>query len=191
MPVSHDLDYKQNRLIYLPKYAPMRTLIQRVRRAIVTTREMSLHDITSDTEIQCIFHAEPGISDNEMLESWVWMSSYGWMVGWTHRYMDGDDDGDILGLCWPVIMGGVPLIRWGGDPPLLACDITATLVPFLTNVDTHLHTPCIPYKNILCSIFYVCSYKHTRTVLHTLHYLSVLIEVLWTKCLEQTSTDKQ
>lgn len=69
MPVSHDLDYKQNRLIYLPKYTPMHTLIQRVRCAILTTREMSLHDLMSDIEIQCIFHTEPGISDNEMLES--------------------------------------------------------------------------------------------------------------------------
>ena len=31
-----------------------------------------------------------------------------------HRYMDGDDNGNVLGLCWPVsavIRGGVSLIR--------------------------------------------------------------------------------
>lgn len=36
------------------------------------------------------------------------------MDGWTHRYMDGDDNGNVPGLCWPVgavIRGGVSLIR--------------------------------------------------------------------------------
>lgn len=45
------------------------------------------------------------------------------MAGWMDRYMDGADNGNVLGLCWPVcavIRGGVPLIRWGSDPPLLA-----------------------------------------------------------------------
>lgn len=113
MPVSHDLDYKQNRLIYLCTYTPTLSLIQRGCHAILTAREMSLRGIQSDFDIQFIFHTNPAISDKEILVR-VWMSSYGWMDGWTRRYMDGDDNGNVLGLCWPVgavIRGGVSLIR--------------------------------------------------------------------------------
>lgn len=183
MPVSHDLDYKQNRLIYLCTYTPTLSLIQRGCHAILTAREMSLRGIQSDFDIQFIFHTNPAISDKEILVR-VWMSSYGWMDGWTRRYMDGDDNGNVLGLCWPVgavIRGGVSLIRWGTDPPLLACDITVTLVLFLTNVDTHSPNPPM-YKD-------TCAYIKYTITLYTLCDLSVLI--LKTKCLEETFTDKQ
>lgn len=62
------------------------------------------------------------------------------------RYEDGDDNGNVLGLCWPggaVIRGRVSLIIWGSDPLPLACGTAATLVLFPSNMDTQVQ-PCLP-----------------------------------------------
>lgn len=58
---SHDLDYKQYRLIYLPQVHAHAHPHERVCCAILTTREMSLCGITFDVKAQRIFRTDLGI----------------------------------------------------------------------------------------------------------------------------------
>lgn len=70
------------------------------------------------------------------------------MAGWMDRYMDGADNANAPGLFWAacaVIRGGVPLIRGGGDPPLLAqrhwcCLCTLVCKP------SHVNCTCCSYS---------------------------------------------